>query len=151
MGVVEIDPGACTGCGMCDKRCPTGALAEDVRRDRIAITFDAAACVACGRCVGGCPEIEAGAIRLIPGADPTWLAAGPVELYRDEQVRCEVCGGPVAPAAMLARVRTMLGEGYEKVVDVVSRRCSGCRGVFPSEGSGQPSLLPFIPVGPSRD
>lgn len=129
-GIVEIDPGTCTGCAMCAERCPTGALTRQVGGDRVAITFDAARCTACELCLGGCPEIEAGTISLVRGVDLARLGSGRVQLFADEQVRCEVCGQAVAPAAMLARVRAMLGGDHAGTMDLVSRRCSECRGIF---------------------
>lgn len=54
---VTVDPGTCTGCGVCVERCQFGALdAEDG-----CCSADYARCVGCGVCVAGCP---AGALRM---------------------------------------------------------------------------------------
>ncbi|MDW7709874.1 MAG: 4Fe-4S binding protein [Deferrisomatales bacterium] len=55
--VAVFDPAACSGCAVCEGRCPMGALsvAHDVAR------FDPERCIGCGLCVSTCP---AGALRL---------------------------------------------------------------------------------------
>jgi hypothetical protein len=42
--------------------------------------------------------------------------------------RCEVCGAAVAPASMLARISSMLGEDHVATFDAIRRRCIDCRG-----------------------
>ena len=49
----EIDPGTCSGCGVCEERCQVDAVA--VGTDGIAVV-SREACVGCGLCVTGCPE-----------------------------------------------------------------------------------------------
>jgi len=51
----RIDKNACTGCGLCEKGCPAGAI------DSAASTVDTARCIACLGCVNNCP---AGAIEM---------------------------------------------------------------------------------------
>lgn len=54
--VAVVDPGECTGCGVCAEVCPTGAIAvEEVA------SIDAAACTGCAQCVPECPQ---GAISI---------------------------------------------------------------------------------------
>ena len=49
--VAAVDPGACAGCGTCEKRCPMGAIAlgEDERAG-----VDSERCLGCGVCVPTC-------------------------------------------------------------------------------------------------
>ncbi len=56
-----IDPELCTGCGICEERCPTGAirLGAEGKAER-----DEAACFGCGVCARFCPD---GAISLKEG------------------------------------------------------------------------------------
>jgi len=66
----ELDPGRCTGCGVCaDERCPTGAL--EVCGETVVLREER--CIGCGLCVTGCP---ASALRLrrapvVPEPAPT--------------------------------------------------------------------------------
>lgn len=60
----SIDPGTCTGCGLCaDERCPMGAIEVS---DGTAAA-DAAQCIGCGLCVSSCPV---GAIALVNREKP---------------------------------------------------------------------------------
>lgn len=132
-GVIHIRPEACTGCAMCAVRCPTGALTA-TRGDRLSITFDPARCTACAQCVPGCPEAERDAIRLSAAVDLPSLRAGVGELFGDEEVRCAACGKPVAPEAMMARMRELLDDDGS-LLDVIGRTCIDCRGFRPVAGS----------------
>lgn len=51
-----LDPRLCTGCGVCEGRCPMGALSVAE-----AATFEPHRCIGCGLCVSACPT---GALRL---------------------------------------------------------------------------------------
>jgi ferredoxin len=56
--VIEVDPSACTGCGLCTLDCPT--LAIEVR-DGCSMLVDERCCDGGGACVASCPH---GAIAL---------------------------------------------------------------------------------------
>lgn len=60
MGRVEIDGDACTGCRLCVRVCPAGAL-HMVDGRRAEMTGEHAGCIACADCVAIC---EPGAVRL---------------------------------------------------------------------------------------
>jgi ferredoxin len=128
LGIVSIDPGACTMCTMCVHRCPTGALAGDYSDDgELMISFDPVDCTACDQCVGVCPEVTRGAIAVDHRVDFAALAAGRVELNRSATHTCERCGQPVAPTAMMDRISDILGED-PALMGHLTRRCLACRG-----------------------
>ncbi|TFH11268.1 MAG: 4Fe-4S dicluster domain-containing protein [Candidatus Atribacteria bacterium] len=51
--VAAFDPEACTGCGLCIKRCPFGAFSKDADGRTL---FESDQCFGCGLCVGTCPS-----------------------------------------------------------------------------------------------
>ncbi|MBQ8287806.1 MAG: 4Fe-4S binding protein [Clostridia bacterium] len=59
--VLVIDMTSCVLCGLCARRCPTGALSVD--RKAGIWTVDRAACLQCGNCVNGCPKKS---LALVP-------------------------------------------------------------------------------------
>ena len=52
-GQLAIDIEKCTFCTLCQKRCPTEAIA--VSRQPQSWSFDPYRCIVCGYCVEGCP------------------------------------------------------------------------------------------------
>ncbi len=128
VGVIEVDGAACTLCMSCVSICPTGALGHQEGDGELALTFDAALCTACGQCVPGCPELRRGAIRLHTRADPEALVAGRRTLYATETLRCESCGGSIAPTATMDRIGAMLGDEYGATLAYLKRFCMDCRG-----------------------
>lgn len=129
VGTIDIDEAACTLCMSCASICPTGALGRHEEDGRLALTFDATLCTACGQCVPGCPELRRGAIRLRKRVDSKALGAGRRTLYATETLRCESCGGPIAPTATMDRIGVMLGDEYEATLAYLKRFCMDCRGV----------------------
>lgn len=59
--VLVIDMTSCVLCGLCARRCPTGALKAD--RAGGTWTVDRTACLQCGNCVNGCPKHS---LALVP-------------------------------------------------------------------------------------
>ncbi len=128
IGTVEIDVSSCTACEMCANICPTDALRSTHDRDSVLIDFDVRDCVACGQCIAVCPEVDRGAITLTVGFVPSDWKQGRRELRRDSTASCELCGEPVAPAAMLDRISAILGEEHSGTIAVIGNRCIACRG-----------------------
>ncbi len=128
VGLVSVDEAVCTACEMCCKICPTDALRSSMDGSGIHISFDHRACVGCEQCVGTCPERDRGAISVTHRFDSLEWVAGPKEVRHEPTPSCEVCGRPVAPAAMLDRIREMLGDDSSATVDLISRRCVDCKG-----------------------
>ena len=126
-GLIDISTDTCTGCTMCAQVCPTGALAAADSRDRVTISFDPAKCSGCAQCIPLCPELDRGAISLQTRVDLTALAQGRTTLIEAGTVRCELCGGPIAPAPMLARITSMFGPEQEAVRTLITTRCRDCR------------------------
>ncbi len=127
VGSVTIDPDACTACEACATVCPPSALLS-TSDDGVRITFDPRMCVACGLCVRVCPEVDEGAIALRRGFDLADRRRGRRTLRHDPTPRCELCGAPVAPASMLARISELLGPEGSATMALVGRRCIDCRG-----------------------
>lgn len=59
--VLVIDMTSCVLCGLCARRCPTGALTVDRKAGKW--TVNRAACLQCGNCVNGCPKQS---LALVP-------------------------------------------------------------------------------------
>ncbi len=135
LGVVDVRPEACTGCGMCAGVCPTGALAFESSEHGVSLSFEPARCAGCGLCLRVCPELRNGAIAVERAVDLGRLRRGRVTLYRASVTRCTRCGAPVAPDALLNRVLTLLGNEYSSLAPVLTRYCNWCRGlVGPLDG-----------------
>ncbi len=128
VGSIHIDSTSCTACEMCANVCPTDALHSSHDRGTVSINFDPRQCVACGQCVTVCPEIDRGAIALTTGFDPDDWSRGRRELRVEPTASCEICGRPVAPAAMLERIGTILGDEHSGTLDMIGKRCIECRG-----------------------
>lgn len=61
--LAAADPAKCTGCGLCAKRCPIGAIAIDGAGREAKAVVDERACLGCGVCKPACAR---GALRMAP-------------------------------------------------------------------------------------
>ncbi len=120
-GTIEIDDAKCTFCSVCSKRCPTTALQIEEIDGMIALTFEHNACTGCRVCEALCPE---GAIQVRWMVDRR-LLRGPVHVAEDKFVRCQNCGGNIAPSSMVRAMNQRVA-----LPDVMWTLCSSCR-TFP--------------------
>jgi len=72
----RVESAACTGCGVCEKRCQVGAIHLDQRSGKAVIAPDR--CIGCGVCVPTCP---AGAVALIKKSVETRPPRSRQDLY----------------------------------------------------------------------
>lgn len=124
LGSVRVSAG-CTGCWACASACPTGALAVHREGDSVSLGFDPSRCVGCEECVPICPERV---VHVDKATDLDRLSRGERTLYRDSEARCQRCGSPVAPRAMLDRIAALLGDA--PALATISRYCLACRGTL---------------------
>lgn len=75
-GAIVIDPEKCTGCGLCVRDCPTGALKlEKKSRDEFKLIHYPARCAYCSQCENSCHRSAIGHSNALVGA-----TANPQEL-----------------------------------------------------------------------
>jgi ferredoxin len=140
VGKVTVEPG-CTACEACVHACPTDALNMERDQEGVALTFDAGLCIGCEACVPACPERV---VRVEKVTDLSNIAQGKRILHRDSEVRCEGCGAPVAPGAMLRRIAGMLGPEDAGTLSFITRYCASCRGSEMTGGKPTESDATFI-------
>lgn len=143
-GLVSVNGQRCTLCGACAKACPAEALALDGMQGDVVLTFDHGRCVACGACQPACPEGTA-TVAVARATSPRALRSGRTVLRRDQQARCERCGDPIAPAAMIRRVAALLGDAHADLAPAISRYCAVCRTLAPAMESPSPPGPPPAP------
>ncbi len=124
VGVVQVEQG-CTTCEACIHVCPTSALSMESDGEMRELKFDAGLCIGCETCAPVCPEKV---VRVEKVTDFSRLSQGKITVYRDSEVRCEACGAPVAPGAMLTRIAGMLGTEDAGSLSFITRYCTSCRG-----------------------
>jgi electron transport complex protein RnfB len=116
LGRVRHDAAKCTGCGLCARECPTGALSAVSNDSVFRLVFRYGVCVACQSCAKICPEEALTVERLL---EPDKLGSESL-FFKDEIVKCEECGAPVGPRAMVEKMRS-------KVRTVRSDLCISCK------------------------
>jgi len=106
LGKVSLDDTKCTGCGLCARECPTGALtiSSGEKSDTFRLLFTHGVCVACGRCAEICPEKCLQVERLL---EPENIVNQSV-LFEDEIVRCSRCGNAIGPRTMIDKLQARI-------------------------------------------
>jgi ferredoxin len=122
-GTVGFEHDGCTMCGLCAAACPTRALRFDQGPVAATLEIDPIACVGCGHCADVCPEHV---LTVEPAFRLEELSRGSTRLKASPLARCKRCGDPIAPVAMLDRLRLQLDEA---VLDTVEGLCQRCRGI----------------------
>jgi len=137
-GVRQVDAAACSGCGLCARFCPTGALQFRAEDDHFTLSFQSTICIDCPLCTIACPE------EAVQRGDTLSIAAFVNEegapLVAGHLIPCVQCGVPTTGQA---------GES-------IAARCYACR-----QGAGivQPlrdeaglmaDLLRRLPTTPNR-
>ncbi|HEY5664683.1 MAG TPA: 4Fe-4S binding protein [Ilumatobacter sp.] len=105
---VQVDEARCSGCGLCARYCPTGALAFTTgsasadTMGSFVVSVHAATCLSCDICAHACPE---DALSFGPTIDPTHLDGSRRVLASGDLVACATCRLPTAagPADTPAR------------------------------------------------
>lgn len=105
-GKLTLDSASCTGCGLCAADCPTGALKVIPGQDLYGLVFHQERCVGCGLCIKVCPEA---CLKLERMLELDKLGGSPQTIMKGDFVWCELCGAPVAPRAMVEKIRTRTG------------------------------------------
>lgn len=54
----------CTGCGICEGACPTGAISTIVEKGNFRPAVNKEKCTYCGRCIKACPGLGVDLVRL---------------------------------------------------------------------------------------
>lgn len=126
LGVVHIQQQGCTLCGICAGVCPTFALSFDQRAETATLAFQGGKCLACRHCVDVCPEHV---LTVEARTDLPSILGGTRELKRGTVATCRRCGRPVAPTAMVQRLRELLPDQPPELLDLVGGLCLDCRGL----------------------
>jgi ferredoxin len=104
-GQVQIDTALCSGCNLCARFCPTGALTFTAATTEVdaetpapfTLTFQTNLCLDCDICVIACPEDALSLAESIPGE--AIRHPQPQTLMAADLVPCANCGVPTHPLA----------------------------------------------------
>lgn len=104
-GKLTLDGSQCTGCGLCAVDCPTKALTVLPGSGSYRLLLQQESCVGCGQCVKVCPEE---CLKLEKVLELGKLGYHSETIIEGDFVRCKVCDTPIAPRAMIDKVRARI-------------------------------------------
>jgi ferredoxin len=121
-GKLELDRSQCTACGLCALDCPTEALRFVSDKEAYQLLFHYQACIGCGQCVRSCPEK---CLHLENTLEIERLNKPAETVLEGEIARCQECGIPIAPRAMIDKLRTRIAaaQGLTSQLSI----CPACR------------------------
>lgn len=119
--MVALDQAKCSMCEVCARRCPTGALHLDRKKDSLSILFNSKECIGCSDengCRALCPEDAIQLEELVSSSENV----ADVLLIKSKLVQCAYCKSFFAP-------ETKLGVIKKKKLahEVVEDYCPLCR------------------------
>jgi formate hydrogenlyase subunit 6/NADH:ubiquinone oxidoreductase subunit I len=94
-GMVVFNPEGCTGCGLCTRDCPSGAIelfVLDRKAKRFVMHYQVDRCLFCAQCVNSCPR------SALSMSNERWelaaLCREPFDTYygRDQDVKTVLAG-----------------------------------------------------------
>jgi ferredoxin len=121
-GKLELDRSQCTACGLCALDCPTKALSFVSDERWYQLLFHHQACIGCGQCIRSCPEK---CLRLENTLEIERLNSPAETIFESEIAMCQECGMPIAPRAMIDKLRTRIAaaQGLTSQLEI----CPACR------------------------
>ncbi len=105
---VLLDQAACSLCGFCAQRCPTGALTIRETDLQTGLVLATDSCNGCGRCVRAC-EMRPSLLSM-QVAGELQLSAAPIALRISTRVVCVKCGKPMVSQAEMDFVISKIGH-----------------------------------------
>ena len=121
-GKLELDNSQCTACGLCALDCPTEALTFVSDEGSYKLLFHYQACIGCGQCIKSCPE----KCLYLENILQIERLNNPAEIiFEGEIAKCQECGAPIAPKAMIDKLRTRIAtaDGLTSQLEI----CPACR------------------------
>jgi ferredoxin len=110
----------CTLCGVCAKKCPTGALSMSSNEKAVMILNEPHKCIGCNLCVTLCKE---SAIKVRKINNYEYLREDYVySVTEDEIARCKGCGKPIGSKRMILKISKIVGKDPEELM-----YCNDCK------------------------
>ncbi|HBC26997.1 MAG TPA: hydrogenase [Ruminococcaceae bacterium] len=113
-GHIEIDIDSCIFCGMCSRKCPTGAIT--VTRPQRTWSIKRFSCIQCGYCVESCPKkcLSMHQTYTEPdGVKRTDTFAGPPQAAKPAAPKAGVPAAPKTEAPAAPKVETPAAQKTE--------------------------------------